>query len=109
MNAAGLGVVLHGVLAGLKMPFYESLVTDGSIAKDEFDGTLSHLTAVDATLKKTPHQTIEAMVAQHDEVLSEHIKKFEGEWSSDLLAGFRDAQTLAGYVTTIMAKSGCRV
>ena len=61
------------------------------------------------TLRKTPHSEIEKMVAEYDDELTEHLSKFNGEWiSNDLLAAFRDAQNLAGYITTIMAKSGLR-
>jgi len=63
MNAAGLTFVLGGVYSVLQMPFFQSIVTDGSVSQDEFSGTLSDLGAVIATLKNTPGSKIEAMVA----------------------------------------------
>jgi hypothetical protein len=109
MNAAGLAVVLTGVSGVLGMPFYQSLVTDGSISQDELDGTRRYISAGIATLKKTPSEQIEALVAQHDEELTAHLNKFNAVGQNDLLAGFRTAQIMAGYVTTILAKSGHNV
>jgi hypothetical protein len=106
VNAAGLTFILTEVIAGLKMPFYQNIVTDGSVSKDEFDGTLGGLVAVQATLKNTPGPKIEAMVDQNNAQLTTYLDKFNGEWTSNPLQGFRDAQTMAGYVATIMAKSG---
>jgi hypothetical protein len=37
VNAAGMTFVLGGVSAVLGMPFFESLVTNGSIGQDELD------------------------------------------------------------------------
>ena len=62
--------------------------------------------AVITTLKNTPGNKIEAMVDQFNDELTAHLDSFNGEWGSDLLAAFRDAQIMMGYVTTIMAKSG---
>jgi len=100
--------MLSSVLASLKMPFYQKIVTDGHVKQDEFHGTVADLDAVVATLKKTPHAKIEAMVSQYDAQLTSHLNKFNSERTSDLVAAFRDAQVMAGYVTTIMAKSGLR-
>ena len=106
MNAAGMIVVLTEVSSALGMPHFQALVTDGSISKGEFEGTRGNLAAILATLKKTPPEKIEAMVAQYDAQLSDHLNKFDAEWGKDTLADFRDAQIMAGFVTTIMAKSG---
>jgi hypothetical protein len=106
VNAAGLTAVLNGVIARLKMPFYQSIVTNGSVSQDEFDGTLGGLIAVEATLKKTPGPKIEAMVDRCNAELTTYLNKFNGEWSEHPLQGFHHAQMLAGYITTIMAKSG---
>ena len=107
MNAAGLTFVLTGVVGALKHPFSEKLVTDGTISRNEFDGTVANLDAVLTTLRKTPHPAIEKMVAEYNDELTEHLSKFDAEWiTNDLLAAFRDAQNLAGFITTIMAKSG---
>jgi hypothetical protein len=106
MNAAGMTFVLGGVSAVLGMPFFQSLVTNGSIGQDELDGTRSDLSAVIVTLKNTPGDKIEAMVDQYNDELTAHLDKFNSEWGQDVLGAFRDAQIMAGYVTTIMAKSG---
>ena len=106
MNAAGMTFVLGGVSAVLGMPFFESIVTNGSVSQNELDGTRSDLSAVIATLKNTPSAKIEAMVDEFSDDLTEHLNKFNSEWGQDQLAAFRDAEIMAGYVTTIMAKSG---
>lgn len=106
MNAAGLTFVLSGVSAVLGMPMYQSLVTNGSISQNELDSTRRDLSAVITTLKSTPSEKIEAMVDNYNDELTEHLNKFNAEGYLDYLAGFRDAQIMAGYVTTIMAKSG---
>ena len=41
MNAAGMTFVLGGVYSVLQMPFFQSIVTNGSVSQDEFNGTLS--------------------------------------------------------------------
>ena len=106
MNAAGMTFVLGGVSAVLGMPFFQSLVTNGDISQGELDGTRSDLSAVIATLKNTPSAKIEAMVDQYTDELTAHLNNFNSEWGQDELSAFRDAQIMAGYVTTIMAKSG---
>lgn len=106
MNAAGLTFVLGGVSAALNMAFYQTLVTDGDIRQDELDGTRSELAALLRTLKNTPDDKIEAMVAQFNDDLTVRLNSFNKDWGMNPLAEFRDAQVLAGYVTTIMAKSG---
>ena len=108
MNAAGLTFVLSGVSAVLGMPFFQTLVTNGSIQQDELDGTRNNLSAAITTLKNTPQDKIEALVAQYNDELTERLDKFNAEWGHDMLGGFRDAQLMAGYVTTIMAKAGIR-
>jgi hypothetical protein len=108
MNAAGLVFILNGVSGALEMPYYQSLVTDGKISRDEFDGTRHNLSAALATLKKTPLEKIEALVAEYDEVLTEYLSKFNAVEQLDFLSGFRLAQVIAGNVATIMAKSGLK-
>lgn len=108
MNAAGMTFVLAGVSATLGMPFFQSLVTDGSIRQDELDGTRKDLSATIQTLKNTPPDKIEAMVAEYDEQLTAHLSNFNAGWGQDLLGGFREAQIMVGYVTSVMAKSGLR-
>jgi hypothetical protein len=106
MNAAGLIFVLNGVSAGLGMPHFQTIVKNGSVSEDEFTGTQKGLANVIATLKKTPVEKIEAMVDKYNDELTAHLDSFDGEWGKDSLAGFRDAQVMLGYVTSVMAQSG---
>ena len=107
MNAAGLNFVLGGVIATLKMPDFKNIVTNGSVSADEFNGTVHNLDAVAATLKKTPAAKIAAMIAANDAKLTAHLNRLNSDWAAgDPLPAFREAQTMAGYITTIMAKSG---
>ncbi len=108
MNAKGLPVMLQGVSAALEMAFYQDLITNGSVSQSEFDGTRHNLSAAIAILNKTPEEKIEALVAEYDEGLTEHLHKFQAVGQPDLLSKFRHAQIMAGYVATIMAKSGLR-
>jgi hypothetical protein len=106
MNAAGMTFVLGGVSAVLGMPFFQTLVTNGSISQGELDGTRKNLGAVIATLKNTPGNQIEPMVDKYNDELTAYLDKFNSEWGQDLLGAFRDAQIMMGYVTSIMAGSG---
>ena len=108
MDASGFITLMGSVSATLKNPSFQSLVTDGSISQGELDGTRSDLAAVYATLNKTPRDKIEAMVAQFNEQIMGQLDKIVDGWGSDTLGAFQQAQILAGYVTTIMAKSGLR-
>ena len=108
MNAAGLNLVLSGVSANLEMAFYQNLVTDGSISQGELDGTRRLLSGAVATLRNTPAEKIEEMVAQYNEDLTAYSDKFNAIPQEDLLDRFQLAQIMAGYFTTIMAKSGLR-
>jgi hypothetical protein len=108
MNAAGLTFVLNGVSAVLGMPDFQSVVTEGSVRQDEFDGTRRELSAIIATLKNTPSEKIESMVAQYDEELTSYLNKFNTKTHEHALDSFRNAQIMIGYVTTIMTKSGLR-
>lgn len=72
------------------------------------DGTRHNLSAVIATLKKTLPEKIEASAGQYNEELTEHFEKFQIVGQQDFLDGFKHAQIMAGYVTTIMAKAGLK-
>jgi hypothetical protein len=108
MNAAGLTFVLHGVIGMLGTPFFDSLVTEGSISPGELALTRNNLSAVLAILKDTPHDKIEAMVGQFDGRLTEQLDEFNAAGAKDTLSAFRSAQYMAGHITTVMAKSGLR-
>lgn len=109
MNAAGLALVISGTSANLEMAFYQNLVTDGSIKQDELDGTRRLLSGAVETLRNTPAEKIEAMVAQYNEDLTAYSDKFNAIPQQNLLERFQVAQIMAGFVTTIMSKSGLRV
>ena len=108
MNAAGLVFILKGVSAVLNMPDFQTLVTDGSVSQDEFDGTRHNLSSIIATLQNTPPEKIEAMVAEYDEELTAHNDKFNTKPHEEALNSFRTAQIMVGYVGMVMAKSGIR-
>jgi hypothetical protein len=108
VNAAGLTFVLSGVSAVLGMPNYQSLITDGSVRQDEFDGTRRELSAIITTLKNAPPEKIEALVARYDADLTSYLEQFNTKTYERALDSFRNAQIMIGYVTTIMTKSGPR-
>lgn len=101
----GLVAAVNNVVAGLHMPHVRSIVTNGSIARGEFDGTLENLTAIQATLKKTPHAAIEETVARFDPQLTAHLHTFNAQSAQNPLQAFHHAQMFAGFVSTVMAKS----
>lgn len=107
MNAAGLTFALGGINAVLSMPFFQDIVTDGSVSQGEFDGTRQQLSGVYNTLRNTPGEKAEAMVDKYDGDLTAYSDKFNADMSAaNTLAAFGDAQIFAGFISTIMAKSG---
>jgi hypothetical protein len=109
MNAAGLTTVLAGVVAGLKHPApHKQLVASGKFSQSEIDGTIENLEASLTTLRNTPHHAVEKLVAQYDTQLTQHLAKFDQEWTRDAQSAFHDAQALAGYIAMIVGKSGLR-
>jgi len=107
MNAQGLAAILSGVSARLNMAFFQDLVTKHHIKQDELDGTRKMASSVLATLKKTPHDKIEALVAKFNAQLTHHNDAFNQK-AADALGALREAQTLLGFVSTILAKAGLR-
>ena len=109
MNAAGLTAVLAGVVAGLKHPApHKQLVAGKKFSQSEIDGTIENLEAALTTLRNTRHDALERLVAEYDLQLTQHLEKFQSEWTRDASAAFHDAQALAGYIAVIVAKSGLR-
>ena len=108
VNAAGLNVSLMGMAGVLGIAFFQDLVTNGSISQGELDSTRKGISAAIEALKKTPSEKIEALVAEYDEDLTTYSDKFHARTGETALDAFRSAQMMAGYVTTIMAKSGIR-
>jgi hypothetical protein len=106
VNAQGLGVMLNGVLSGMTFPHFRRVAVEGGVSEGEFDATLANLAAVEATLKTVPHEKLDAMVARFDPQLTAHVQKFHKAVEQHALPAFREAQTLAGFITTVMVKSG---
>ena len=112
MNAKGLPFILSGVIADLVMggvpSFYQKLVDDGAVSQGELDGTVKNLKALVATLKKTPENKIEALVAQFDAQLTDYLNKFNALGAGASIEKFRIAQIMSGFARTIMAKGGVK-
>jgi hypothetical protein len=113
MNAKGLPFILEGVITGLEAPgggypsFYQKLVSAGTLSQGELDGTRNNLKGLVATLKKTPEDKIEAVVARYDKDLSAYADKFNALREASI-EQFRIAQIMAGLAVTIMAKARIR-
>jgi hypothetical protein len=108
MNSQGLIFVLGGVSSVLSLPFYDTLVKDGKLTQAELDSTRERFKDVIDTLKKAPANKIEALVAQYNAELTEHLDKFNQEWTTNYLAAFQDAEIMLGFVISILGKAGIR-
>lgn len=106
MNAQGLGAMLNGVVNGMKLPHFRGAAVKAGVSEGEFDATLANLAAVEATLTTAPHAKLEAMVAHFNPQLTAHVDKFHKDVDQHALPAFREAQTLAGFIATVMVKSG---
>ena len=98
--------MLEGVVRGMKMPHFRRAAIGGGVSEGEFDGTLANLAAVEHTLTTVPHEKLEAMVAHFNQQLTAHVDKFHKDSDQHAMQAFREAQLLAGFITTVMAKSG---
>ncbi|HEV2762579.1 MAG TPA: hypothetical protein VGV38_06250 [Pyrinomonadaceae bacterium] len=85
--------------------WYDGIIKDG-VSPAELEGTREESSYLVRALEATPHEKLEALVARYDPELTEHLNKFQGEWQKDRLAGFRDAQIMIGFVTTIFNEAG---
>ncbi|MDT7603081.1 MAG: hypothetical protein QOF61_1078 [Acidobacteriota bacterium] len=103
MNAAGLVFTLNGVSTMLNSVFYDNLE---GVSAEELAGTRSDMTDLAQTVQNTPGDKIEAMVDQYNPELTQALNAFDGDWAGNRLQGFRDAQVMMGFVSTLMAKSG---
>ena len=115
MNAKGLIFSLAGVIADLDMgsgagqpAMSQKLVDNGAVSQGELDGTRKNLKALETTLRNTPEEKIEALVAQFDEDLTEYMRKFNALGSGASIEKFRLAQIMSGVAVTIMAKAGAK-
>ena len=115
MNAKGLIFTLGGLISDLEMgsapghsSFSQKLVDDGVVSQSELDGTRNNLKALVATLKNTPEEKLEALVADFDEDLTAYLNKFNALGSGASIEKFRLAQIMSGLAVTIMAKAGVK-
>lgn len=115
MNAKGLIFTLEGLIGDLDMgsapgvpSFSQKLVTDGAVSQSELDGTRNNLKALVVTLKNTPEEKIEALVAEFDEDLTSYLHKFNALGSGASIEKFRFAQIMSGMAVSIMAKAGAK-
>ncbi len=115
MNAKGLIFTLAGVIADLDMgaapgvhSMSQKLVTDGAVSQGELDGTRNNLKALEATLRNTPEEKLEALVAEYNEELTAYLTKFQALKSGASIEKFRIAQIMSGIAVTIMAKANVK-
>lgn len=106
MNAFGLRVEVNTVVQGMKLPHFRREIVKEGISEAEFEGTLTNLEVVEAKLKTAPHEKLEALVARFDPQLTAHVDNFSKNSAEHVLPAFHEAQMLAGFVTTVMGKSG---
>lgn len=100
MNVQGLTLVLTNVASALEWSFFDSLVNEG-VSAGELHGTRQRANALLAAVKSAPHERLDDLVAKFNPQLTEAMEKFQGEWQSNTLGGFRDAQVMLGHVNTI--------
>jgi hypothetical protein len=98
--------MLNGVLSGMKLAHFRRAVIGGGVSEGEFDGTLGNLTSVEASLGTMPHEKLEAMVGRFNAQLTTHVQKFHNDSAEHAVPAFREAQTLAGFIASVMVKSG---
>ena len=109
MNHQEFMFVLGGA-GNLNSPMFDKLVIDKAITQAELASTREGLKDVVNTLKYTPSNKIEALVAEYGSELAKHFRKFSEETStkSNFLAAFHDAQIMLGFLTSILAKARIR-
>ena len=103
MNVQGLIFTLSGVSGVLNSVFYDNLE---GVSPEELAGVREDAADLVNTLQNTPPDKISAMVAQYNDELTQALDAFDSDWAANRLQGFRDAETMIGFVTTVMAKSG---
>ena len=108
MNAAGLKVTINNVAEIINSSVWFDKLTGEGISADELKGTRQNATALVKALAATPPEKIESLVAHYDGVLTSAFNKFQGEWQMNFLQGFRDAQIMLGFVTSLCNKAGIR-
>ena len=100
--------MLRSVDSVINSPLWYDGIAKEGISAAELEGTREESSYLVRALEATPHEKIEVLVARYDDKLTDHLTKFQGEWQSNRLAGFRDAQIMIGFVTTIFNEAGIR-
>lgn len=108
MNAAGLKVMIGHVASMIDQPIFFDKLTNEGISADELKGTRQDATALAKALDTTPAEKIEALVTHYNDLLTHALDKFMGGWQMNQLQGFRDAQVVIGFVTSLVNKAGIR-
>jgi phage terminase large subunit-like protein len=108
MNAAGLKVIINNVAEIINSSVWFDRLTSEGISADELKGTRQEATALAKALKATPSKKIESLVAHYDAQLTHALRVFQSDWQLNFLKGFRDAQVVIGFVTSLCNKAGIR-
>jgi hypothetical protein len=96
------------VASTISQPIFFDKLTNEGVSADELKGTRQDATALANALKTTPAEKIEVLVTHYDDVLTHALNNFQGEWQMNQLKGFRDAQIMIGFVTSLCNKAGIR-
>jgi hypothetical protein len=106
MNAAELRFLLYSVASEINSTiFYDQLTSEG-VSADELKGTRQEATALVKALDAAPREKIDALASMYHDELTQLRGKFQGEWHTNHLQAFRDAQVMLGLVNTIFNKAG---
>jgi len=108
MNAAGLRFFMIGLADTINSPIYFDKLTGEGVSADELKGTRDDANALVNAINATPAERIEKLVAQFDGVLTHAHDTFQHDWQLNRLQGFRDAQVMIGFVTSLFNKAGIR-
>ena len=106
MNVAGLKFMLTSVATVINSSAFFDQRTGEGVSAAELKGTREGANALVNALNTTPPEKIEALVSQYDAELTNAMNSFQGDWTMNRLQGFRDAQVMIGFVTTIFNKAG---
>jgi hypothetical protein len=108
MNAAGLKVTIAHVASIINSSIYFDKLTSEGVSAAELKGTRQDATALAKALATTPSEKIEALVTRFNGQLTHALNNFMGDWQMNQLKGFRDAQIMIGFVTSLCNKAGIR-
>jgi hypothetical protein len=108
MNAAGLKVMITHVASTINSSMFFDKLTNEGVSASELNGTRNEATRLANVINNTPPEKIETLVAHYDEQLSAALNSFQGGWQMNQLQGFRDAQVMIGFVTSLVNKAGIR-